>query len=204
MKRLRWVLVAVLFVAAIGLLATALLLANARGFSARERPTALETWIARVLRAAALPSDARARTNPVANTPDVLTEARAHWADHCAICHANDGSGDVPIGKHTYPPAPDMRQAATQRMSDGELFYIIQNGIRLSAMPAWGGSDDDATESWKLVYFIRHLPHLSASEKKEMEKLNPKGPDQLKEEEDEKKFLRGEDLNDQPIKHHHR
>jgi mono/diheme cytochrome c family protein len=204
MKRLRWVLVAVLFVAAIGLLAIALLLANARGFSARERPTALETWIARVSRAAALPSDARARTNPIANTPDVLTEARAHWADHCAICHANDGSGDVPIGRHTYPPAPDMRQAATQRMSDGELFYIIQNGIRLSAMPAWGGSDDNATDSWKLVYFIRHLPHLSAAEKKEMEELNPKGPDQLKEEEDEKKFLWGEDLNDQPIKHHHR
>jgi mono/diheme cytochrome c family protein len=204
MKRLRWVLVAVLFVAAIGLLATALLLANARGFSARERPTALETWIARALRVAALPSDARARTNPVPNTPEVLTEARAHWADHCAICHANDGSGDVPIGNHTYPPAPDMRQAVTQRMSDGELFYIIQNGIRLSAMPAWGGdSDDDATDSWKLVYFIRHLPHLSASEKKEMEKLNPKGPDQLKEEEDETKFLRGEDLNDRPIKHHH-
>jgi len=78
MKRPRWVLVAVLFVAARGLLATALLLASARGFSARERPTALETWIARVLRAAALPSDVRARTNPVANTPDVLTESRAH------------------------------------------------------------------------------------------------------------------------------
>jgi len=205
MKRLRWIFLGVVFVAAIGLLATAFLVANARGFSARERPTILETWIARALRAAALPSDARARTNPVPNTPDVLSEARAHWADHCAICHANDGSGDVPIGKHTYPPAPDMRQAATQRMSDGELFYIIQNGIRLSAMPSWGrGSDDDALDSWKLVYFIRHLPHLSAAEKTEMEKLNPKGPDELKEEEDEKRFLRGEELNDQPIKHHHR
>src|SRR3954471_16636523 len=138
MKRLRWVFLAVVFVAALGLLATALLLANARGFSARQRPTAVEVWIARALRVAALPSEARARTNPVPNTPDVLTDARVHWADHCAICHGNDGSGDVPIGKHTYPPAPDMRQAATQRMSDGELFYIIQNGIRLSAMPAWG------------------------------------------------------------------
>jgi mono/diheme cytochrome c family protein len=204
MKRLRWAFLAVMLVAAIGLLAIALLLANARGFSARERPTALETGIARAFRAAALPSDARARRNPLPNTPDVLTEARAHWADHCAICHANDGSGDVPIGRHTYPPAPDMRLAATQRMSDGELFYIIQNGIRLSAMPAWGGSDDDAMDSWKLVNFIRYLPHLSASEKREMEKLNPKSPDQFKEEEDEKKFLRGEDVNDQPIKHDHK
>ena len=204
MKRLRWVFLAVLFLAALGVLAAAVLLANARGFSARERPTIVEAWIARALRTAALPSDARARTNPVPNTPDVLTEARAHWADHCAICHANDGSGNVPIGKHTYPPAPDMRQAATQRMSDGELFYIIQNGIRLSAMPAWGGgSDHDATDSWKLVYFIRHLPSLTASEEKQMERLNPKSPDELKEEEDEIRFLRGEDLNEQSIKHDH-
>ena len=204
MRRLRWAILAVVFAAAIGLLATALLLANARGFSARQRPTAVEVWIARALRVAALPSEARARTNPVPNTLDVLTDARVHWADHCAICHGNDGSGDVPIGKHTYPPAPDMRKAATQRMSDGELFYIIQNGIRLSAMPAWGaGSDDDATDSWKLVRFIRHLPHLTASEKKEMETLNPKSPDELKEEEDERKFLRGDDLNDQAIKHHY-
>jgi len=51
-----------------------------------------------------------------------------HWADHCAGCHANDGSGESLMGKRTYPPAPDMRLAATQQMTDGELFYIIQNG----------------------------------------------------------------------------
>ena len=108
------------------------------------------------------------------------------------------------MGKHTYPPAPDMRLPTTQRMSDGELFFVIQNGIRLSAMPAWGGgSDEDAQDSWKLVHFIRHLPQLTAAEKKEMEKLNPKSPDELKEEEEEERFLKGEDIHDQPIKHHH-
>jgi len=72
----------------------------------------------------------------------------AHWADHCAICHANDGSGDTPICKRVYPPAPDMRLSATQRMTDGELFFIIRNGIRLSAMPAWdGGIDPDSQVS---------------------------------------------------------
>ncbi len=110
------------------------------------------------------------------------------------------------MGKHTYPPAPDMRLPETQQMSDGELFYIMQNGIRLSAMPAWGGgSDQDAADSWKLVHFIRHLPQLTAAEKKEMEKLNPKSPDELKEEEEEEeRFLKGEDINDHPIKHHER
>ncbi|MEO7144714.1 MAG: c-type cytochrome [Bryobacteraceae bacterium] len=67
----------------------------------------------------------------------MLADARAHWADHCAACHANNGSGDTAMGKHTYPPTPDMRQAETQNLTDGELFYIIQNGSRLTRMPSW-------------------------------------------------------------------
>lgn len=155
-------------------------------------------------RAGAMPRDAAALKNPVPNTPEVLAEARAHWADHCATCHANDGSGDTQMGTHSYPPAPDMRAADTQNLTDGELFYIIQNGIRLSAMPAWGGGSSSAAEdSWKLVRFIRHLPHLSFEEKKEMEKLNPKGPDDRQEEEEEEKFLNGEDIHESPTEHHH-
>ena len=108
------------------------------------------------------------------------------------------------MGKRTYPPAPDMRLPATQQKTDGELFYIIQNGIRLSAMPAWSsGTDRDEQDSWKLVHFIRHLPQLTAEEKKEMEKLNPKGPDDLKEEQEEERFLKGEGNNDPQIEHHH-
>lgn len=183
---------------------TALFMVNAHGFSASQQPTNMERWVARRARSAALPSDARARANPVPDTPEVLAEGRAHWADHCAICHGNDGAGDTQMGKRTYPPAPDMRLPATQQMTDGELFYIIQNGIRLSGMPAWGGgSGHDEEDSWKLVRFIRHLPQLSVEEKKEMEKLNPKGPDDLKEEEEEERFLKGEDSNAHPIEHHH-
>ena len=144
------------------------------------------------------------RTNPFPNSPDILAEARAHWADHCAVCHANDGSGDSPMGKRTYPPAPDMRLPATQNMTDGELFYVIMNGVRMSAMPGWsGGSIHDEHDSWKLVRFIRHLPQLTTEEKKEMEKLNPKGPDDIKEEQDEERFLRGEDIHEEPSEQHH-
>ena len=204
MSRLRWFLLGAVSFGAILLAAAALVLWNADGLSAKEQPTPAEAWIARWARSAALPSDARSRVNPVSNTPEMLADARAHWADHCASCHANDGSGDMPLGRHTYPPAPDMRLPATQHMSDGELFYIIQNGIRLSAMPAWGGSDQDAQDSWKLVHFIRHLPQLTAAEKKEMEKLNPKSPDELREEAEEEKFLKGENINDKTIPHRHR
>jgi mono/diheme cytochrome c family protein len=202
MKKLRWFLLGAISLLAIQALAITVVLAGARGWSAREEPTGVEQWIARLSRDAAIPRAAKAQLNPAPRTEDVLAEARAHWADHCASCHANDGSGDAAIGNHMYPPAPDMRKSATQNLSDGELFYIIQNGIRLTGMPAWGGSDHDSEDSWKLVRFIRHLPDLTIEERKQMEKLNPRSPQELKEEEEEEKFLKGESTNE-PQQHHH-
>jgi mono/diheme cytochrome c family protein len=201
--RLRWLLCGALSVCGIGVLALVAFLLTAHGFSARAEPSATERWIARRARMAAFPSDAAKTVNPVPDTADVLAEARAHWADHCASCHANDGSGESLMGRRTFPPAPDMRSPATQQLTDGELFYIIQNGVRLTAMPAWGGSPQDELASWKLVRFIRHLPKLTFEEKKEMEKLNPKGPEDRKEEEEEEKFLKGEDIDEHQAEHHH-
>jgi mono/diheme cytochrome c family protein len=202
MPRLSWFLFGALSLAAIGVLASLALLKQARGFSARDQPTSAERWIARQARAAALPAGVKDRANPIPNTFDVLVDARAHWADHCASCHANDGSGETEMGRHLFPPAPDMRLPETQQLTDGELFYIIQNGVRLTGMPAWGtGTAHDEEDSWKLVHFIRHLPQLSFQEKKEMESLNPKSPDELKEEQEEEKFLKGED--DPHEAHHH-
>jgi hypothetical protein len=71
----------------------------------------------------------------VANSNEVLADAKAHWADHCALCRGNDGSGQIAMGQRMYPPAPDMRKNRTQRLTDGELFYIIENGIRLTGIP---------------------------------------------------------------------
>jgi mono/diheme cytochrome c family protein len=184
--------------------ATALWLFVQHGFSARDQPTALEAFVARRLRHLAVPRSARQATNPVPMTPAVMTEARAHFADHCALCHGNDGSGQTEIGKNLYPKAPDMRQDDTQSLSDGELFYIIHNGIRLTGMPAWGdGSPEDDQESWKLVHFIRHLPKISQEELAEMKTLNPKSPHELEEEQEEQKFLHGEDSPSSPAQHHH-
>jgi len=204
--KLRWFIFGALFVCAIAAIGLAVPMSRARGWSALERPTLAERWISRRMRSAALPGDAKSLSNPMDASPQVLAEARAHWADHCASCHSNDGSGDTLMGKHMYPPAPDMRQSGTQQMTDGELFYIIQNGIRLTGMPAWGASGNaghDAEDSWKLVHFIRHLPQLTFEEKQEMEKLNPKGPEDRKEEEEEEKFLKGEENEPQPQTHHH-
>jgi mono/diheme cytochrome c family protein len=203
MYRLLYFLMGALSLIVLCILVGGALLMGAHGFSAREQPSAIEAWVARRARAIALPPGARERTNPSADSPEVLQQARAHWADHCATCHANNGSGDTEMGKHLYPPAPDMRQADTQDLSDGELFYIIQNGIRLTGMPAWGGgSHHDEEDSWKLVRFIRHLPKLTQQEEAEMRELNPKSPDELKEEQEEKEFLNGGQPNEHTHEHH--
>ncbi len=159
-----------------------------RGFSARDQPSVLETYVARTARRLAVPSGAKSEKNPFTASPELMAEARAHFADHCAVCHANNGSGNTKIGQNLYPKAPDMRLAQTQNLTDGELYYTIHNGIRLTGMPTWGTEEKD-DDSWKLVLFIRHLPQLTPAEEREMEALNPKAPGEKQEELEEKQFL---------------
>src|SRR5436309_15224361 len=166
------------------------------GLSAKATPTRLEAFVARNARHLAIPRNARLTQNPVLDAPEVQREARLHFADHCAICHGNDGSGDTPIGEGLYPKPPDLRLPATQNLSDGELFWIIENGVRFTGMPAFSsnqhhgaGNHGNGQDSWKLVHIIRHLRHLSEAERLEMERYNPKGPEDRAEEEEEKEFL---------------
>jgi len=164
------------------------------GFSAKAEPHALEVFMARQARYLAIPLEHRNKANPVPVTPEVLQDGLAHFADHCATCHANDGSGQTPIGKNVYPKAPDLRERATQNMSDGELFWVIHNGIRFTAMPAWGEGDPEQDfDSWKLVHFIRHLPQLTSQELDRMKSLNPKTQHELDEAAAFDKFLQGDD-----------
>ncbi len=144
-----------------------------RGFSAKDDPSGLETLIARTMRGLAIPSAAKNEKNPLPASADNLHEGLEHFADHCATCHANDGSGNTATGNNLYPKPPDMRSAETQNLTDGEIYYIIANGVRLSGMPA---SNHSVEDNWRLVLFIRHLPNLIPAEQKQMEQLNPKSP----------------------------
>jgi mono/diheme cytochrome c family protein len=151
------------------------------GFSARPAPGPIETFAASTVRDMAIRMKARGLKNPVERAPDVIASGRDHFADHCATCHANDGSGNTTIGQGLYPRVPDIRLARTQDLSDGELFYIIENGIRLTGMPAWGtGEASGESASWMLVHFIRHLPELSEPELEAMAALNPVSPAQVR------------------------
>ena len=142
------------------------------GIGARHEPSSLETAIAPRLRSLAIPAAAKQAANPVPAGAEAIADGLAHFADHCAICHANDGSGNTEIGKSMYPRVPDMRKAETQNLTDGELFYIIENGVKMTGMPAW--AHEDANDNWKLVHFIRHQPKLTPQELARMQALNPK------------------------------
>ena len=174
-----------------------------RGLSTRTEPSRTEELLARTMRQLATPSSVRSLKNPVQPTEAVLREGLEHFADHCAVCHANNGSGETEIGRGLYPKAPDMRAAATQDLSDGELFGIIENGIRLTGMPAWGnGTAEGERASWALVHFIRRLPKLTDEEISAMEALNPKTSEQWREEEEARRFLAGEDVKPVAAKPH--
>lgn len=165
-----------------------------RGFSAHDEPSTVETLMARTARSLAVPVRYESLKNSCPATPENIREGLEHFADHCAVCHANNGSGDTAFGRNMYPKPPNMRQAETQNKTDGEIYYTIEHGIRLSGMPAFGEkgrTDDEST--WKLVLFIRHLPKLTPEELHEMERLNPKSRAELEEELEAERFLRGED-----------
>ncbi|MEI9980383.1 MAG: c-type cytochrome [Edaphobacter sp.] len=162
-----------------------------RGFSARTPPAKVEVALAATVRRHAIPARYQHMQNPVVSSPEVLHAAEAHWADHCATCHANNGSGETMFGRTMYPRPPDMRLGQTQSQSDGELYYTIQNGVPLSGMPAFGDPGDSDMDTWRLVTFIRHLPQLTSAEELEMEDLNPKSPDEMQEDQEEQNFLNG-------------
>ncbi|MGB7281514.1 MAG: c-type cytochrome [Candidatus Acidiferrum sp.] len=188
MKRWTLILLVLVLVTCFLILVVASILHN--GLSARATPSVLERVMAHDAWHLAIPASARNFKNPVPDSAENLREARLHFADHCAICHGNDGSGDTMMGRGLYPKPPDLRETETQKLSDGELFWVIENGVRFTGMPSFA-SPGMQDESWKLVLFIRHLPHLTPDERMEMEKNNPKGPEEMQEEQQEDDFLNG-------------
>jgi mono/diheme cytochrome c family protein len=172
----------------------AMLWLQGRGISAREKPSWIEAQAAVFMRGWMTPSIYKGMQNPLANTQENFLAAREHYADHCASCHANDGSGNTEMGQNLYPKAPDMRLPRTQSLSDGELFNIIENGVMLTGMPGWStGTPEGERSSWQLVHFIRRLSSLTPEDIQEMERLNPRSRAEIEEEIKVEQFLEGGD-----------
>ncbi len=201
LRRIKWLFFLCLLLIIVGVLAALWLLPGT--FSAKSAPPEWEIKVARFIRHMATPSHFLKMSNPVQLSSEILAEARHHFADHCATCHANDGSGKTSLGPNFYPPVPDLRDPVIQEMQDGELFYVIHFGIRFTGMPAWGkGAPEEDQESWNLVHFIRHLPNITPEEIAEMKKDNPMTRAEREQQDMLDQFLSGEDV-DPATAHHH-
>ena len=162
----------ILFVLAIAAAVYGLILVQ-HGFSALATPSAIEELAATTARKLAVPSAYRQLRNPLVPSTENIRGGMEHFSYHCSECHSNDGGGQTVFGKGLYPKPPDLRAAGTQNKSDGELYYTIENGVRLSGMPAFS-EVHTPDKTWRLILFIRHLPQITPEELNEITALNPK------------------------------
>lgn len=163
MKRRAWVLI--LFSTAILASIIYAAVSVSRGFSTASEPSSIEKLIARTARNFLIPKKARLEVNPWKTNPSILKEARKKFMARCAVCHGSDGAGQTDIGRNLYPKVPDLRLPQTQNLTDGQIRYIIRNGVRLTGMPGWARPhDQQSDDSWKLVLFIRSLHQLTIEE----------------------------------------
>jgi cytochrome c553 len=96
--------------------------------------------------------------NPLPCTPDNWQDGKEAFSHYCVACHGMDGQNTgVPFADHISPPIPSLASADVQSYTDGQLKWILDNGIRPSGMPGSKGilSDD---ELWSIILFLRHLP----------------------------------------------
>lgn len=142
------------------------------GCTANKQPSRMETALANMAKDVVIPMEAKNQKNPLAASEEVIQQGREIYMSSCALCHGTDGRGRTTLGRSMYPPAMDLNSPHVQQWSDADLFWIIQNGVRLTGMPSWKSSIAE-TDTWKLVHFIHALSRLNAAavaQKEEEEK----------------------------------
>jgi mono/diheme cytochrome c family protein len=149
----------------LGVVAVAVLLTGAFNPAAIAPPGALEKRLAAFALDRSVARRAPRGPNPLASSAAVARGGLGHYREMCVSCHGAPGVDPSEAGVGLNPPAPDLTLARVQKRTDGELFWILQNGIRMTGMPAFGPTHKDE-EIWKLVAFLRHLPELTPEEEK--------------------------------------
>jgi mono/diheme cytochrome c family protein len=140
----------------------AMLGASVQGCTAGKQPSQEETSLANAAKDVTIPLEAGKMKNPLPETAEVVSQGQEVFLGSCAQCHGADARGDTDIGRNMNPPAMDLTSAHVQHWSDAELFWIIQNGVRLTGMPAWKSSISD-NDTWKLAHFIHSLARAGAA-----------------------------------------
>jgi mono/diheme cytochrome c family protein len=132
------------------------------GCTADKQPSPEETNLANAAKDVAIPLEAGKMKNPLPDTDEVVSQGQEVFLGSCAQCHGADARGDTNIGRNMAPPAMDLSSHHVQHWSDAELFWIIQNGVRLTGMPSWRSSISE-NDTWKLTRYIHNLPSLEAA-----------------------------------------
>jgi len=130
-------------------------------------PGAVEKSVAGVVLRQWVQRNAPVDHNPFPPAADNLKAGRREFGEHCAVRHGVDGSAHTRLGADFYPPVTRLERGAPG-WSDGELFFIISNGIRYTGMPGFGARHKPET-IWRIILWIRQLPHLTAQEKADLE-----------------------------------
>jgi mono/diheme cytochrome c family protein len=137
--------------------------------AATKPPGKLEEALARFALNRAVARRAPKASNPLPASAEVLAEGLAHYRENCADCHGGPGIEASEAGQGLNPPAPDLTLPRVQKRPDGELYWIVANGIRMTGMPAFQPTHKEK-EIWEIVAFLRHLDALSAEEEKALQK----------------------------------
>lgn len=142
------------------MLATVLIVIGATRFhlAAAPEPGTLETTVSNRAKRFFISRASRQGIPPRPQDTKASVEAGGtYYGLDCDICHSTDGRAERPPGRFMHPRAADLTSPQVQSYSDQELFWIIQNGIRFTGMPAFG-KVETTDHIWNLVSYVRTLP----------------------------------------------
>jgi len=132
--------------------------------SATRPPGLIEELVGSTLSDRSVARRAPKTRNPLPDTPELLQAGLEHYRRDCIVCHGAPGVPQGEIGRGLNPPAPDLWSPDSQEASDGELYFVVAHGLRMTGMPGWLPSHSER-EIWEMVAFVRHLPKLTAEER---------------------------------------
>ena len=146
--------------------------------TAHKKPSKVETALANMAKDIVIPIETDDLKNPLPNNPPVVSQGREIYLQSCAICHGTDGHGQTNVGQGMYPPVMDLTSPHVQHWNDSQMFWIIENGVRLTGMPSWKGTISPA-DTWRLVTFIHALPKLNSAVEGRAKASPTKSPAQM-------------------------
>jgi mono/diheme cytochrome c family protein len=152
----------------VGAVAVFVILSGVVSAGATEPVSDVERTLAKLALNRSVARRAPKTESPGKASPEILAKALTHYKSMCLTCHGAGAVSPSAIGEGLNPPAPDLSQPSVQGRTDGELFWLVQNGIRMTGMPAFGPTHKDE-DIWALVAFLRHLPELTAEEEAALE-----------------------------------